>query len=34
MSRQTSFELNVPFHIMNLPGTFFFALPFLGKISL
>jgi hypothetical protein len=34
MSRQTGFELNVPFHVMNLPGTFFFALPFLGKINL
>ena len=34
MSRQTGFKLNIPFHIMNLPGTFFLALPFLGNISL
>ena len=33
MSRQTGFKLNIPFHIMNLPGIFSFALPFLGKIN-
>jgi hypothetical protein len=34
MSRQTKLKLYVPFHSMNLPGTFFLALPFLGKINL
>jgi hypothetical protein len=31
MSRQTGFKVNIPFHIMNLPGHFLLCSPIFGK---